>query len=103
MLVLSTQQSEAIVVDLRPFGLGLLRLIDCGTRGKRHSNGIECDQKIRVVRQCIFDEDERQRELAGLPEPSPATREAEWEQRWMPVDLDLDIGNDISEIDEEAA
>lgn len=103
MLVLRVDSRNTAVIDLRPLGIGLIKVTNCGD--KHAKLGFDCDPNIRIVRGKLFDEDERQRELAGLPEPSPATREDEWEQRWIAtdLDLDLDIGNDISENDEEAA
>lgn len=97
MLVLKVDSRNTAVIDLRPLGIGLIKVTNCGD--KHAKLGFDCDPNIRIVRGKLFDEDERQRELAGLPEPSPATREDEWEQRWIATDLDLDLG----EIDEEVA
>ena len=60
MLVLSRKRNEAIVIDLRQHGLGLIEILTVDIRGDKVRTGINANESIPVHRQEVFDAIERQ-------------------------------------------
>lgn len=60
MLILKRVVGEAIVIDLRDFGLGLVRVLPVESRRGVMRLGIEADAKIPVHREEIFQTIERE-------------------------------------------
>lgn len=54
MLVLSRHRDEAVVIDLRKWGLGLIRAITVDIRGDKTRQGFEADPQIPVHREEVF-------------------------------------------------
>lgn len=66
MLVLRRHKDESVVIDLRKYGAGLLRVSCVDIRGDKTRLGFEAPFDIPVHRQEVFDRVERERErLAG--------------------------------------
>lgn len=61
MLILSRHKNEAIVIDLRQWGLGLIELMTVEIRGDKVRHGIEADKQIPVHRREVFDAIERKK------------------------------------------
>ena len=60
MLVLSRKRNEAIVIDLRQHGLGLIEILTVDIRGDKVRYGVAAPQSIPVHRREVFDAIERQ-------------------------------------------
>lgn len=62
MLVLSRHRDEAVVIDLRKYGAGLVRLVCVEIRGDKVRFGIEASAEIPVHRQEVFDAIEQEKQ-----------------------------------------
>lgn len=53
-LVFTREKGESIIVDLRPFGLGLVEIRNGGKRRNGNQFQIRADKRIRVDRSEVF-------------------------------------------------
>lgn len=61
MLCLSRKRNESVILDLREFGLGLVKILTVDIRGEKTRVGVDADVKIPVHREEVFNAIERSR------------------------------------------
>jgi carbon storage regulator len=62
MLTLSRKETESVVIDLRAWGLGLIKVMNVQMRGDKVRIGFEAAKEIPVHRREVFEAIERERE-----------------------------------------
>ena len=65
MLCLSRKRNESVILDLREFGLGLVKILTVDIRGDKTRVGVDADVKIPVHREEVFNAIERNRKPAA--------------------------------------
>ena len=66
MLALGVKIGSEVIVDLRKWGLGIGRVANIDTRDGSSRIGFDFDDRIPILRGKLFDEQERQAELADI-------------------------------------
>ena len=61
MLVLARRKNESVILDLRQFGLGLIRVSPAEIRLQSVRIGFEADERIQIHREEVFDVIEREK------------------------------------------
>lgn len=59
MLILSRKRKQAVVIDLRKWNLGVVRVTNVENRGDRMRLGVDASREIPVHRAEVFDAIER--------------------------------------------